>query len=154
MPRILTEVLFYYNRIECERVLFPEKDLIRDNILNNNSLVFKFECNTFKMLFTGDIEAVAEEKLLKLYKNDELKSDILKVAHHGSKTSSIDKFIKAVNPKIALIGVGGNNKFGHPDHEVIGRLEKNGIQIYRTDEMGEINIKISTKGEVDFYVNL
>ena len=91
------------------RVLFPQNDLIQDNILNNNSLVFKLEYKAFKMLFTGDIEEVAEEQLLKMYKNGELKADILKVAHHGSKTSSTEKFIKAVNPKIALIGVGQNN---------------------------------------------
>jgi len=105
------------------KVLFPSKDLIGNNILNNNSLVFKIEYKEFGMLFTGDIEQIAEEKILSEYKNtDVLQSTILKVAHHGSKTSSTENFINAVRPKIALIGVGGNNKFGHPNGEVLNRL--------------------------------
>ena len=104
-------------------VLFPENELIENNILNNNSLVFKIEYKAFQMLFTGDIEQVAEERILNKYKNTGvLKATILKVAHHGSKTSSITDFINAVNPKIALIGVGENNKFGHPNEDILERL--------------------------------
>ena len=105
------------------RVLFPEKNLIGDNMLNNNSLVFKIEYKEFQMLFTGDIEEIAEKKIFSKYKNTNiLKATVLKVAHHGSKTSSITDFIDAVNPKIALIGVGENNKFGHPNEVVLERL--------------------------------
>ena len=105
------------------RVLFPKNELIGDNILNNNSLVFKIEYKEFQMLFTGDIEQIAEEKILSEYKNTNiLEATILKVAHHGSKTSSIKYFVQAVNPKIALIGVGENNKFGHPNEDVLNRL--------------------------------
>ena len=64
------------------RVLFPGNELIQENILNNNSLVAKMEYKDFEMLFTGDIESVAEEQLIKMYANDELKSDVLKVPHH------------------------------------------------------------------------
>lgn len=64
------------------RILFPERSLITDNILNNNSLVAKLEYKDFKMLFTGDIEEVAEKRLLQMYSSKELKSDILKVPHH------------------------------------------------------------------------
>lgn len=64
------------------RILFPRDDLITENILNNNSLVAKLEYKDFKMLFTGDIEEVAEQQLIKMYKNNELKADILKVPHH------------------------------------------------------------------------
>lgn len=64
------------------KILFPTNELIEENILNNNSLVAKLECKDFKMLFTGDIESVAEEKLINMYENDELKADILKVPHH------------------------------------------------------------------------
>ncbi len=70
----------------------------------------------------GDIEKEAEDNLLKLYSEKELKSDILKVPHHGSKTSSSEEFIKVVSPKIALIGVGENNKFGHPSNVTLERL--------------------------------
>lgn len=99
------------------------------------------------MLFTGDIEQIAENQILHDYKNSisELKSTILKVAHHGSKTSSIDEFVEAVTPTIALIGVGENNKFGHPNNEVIKRLEERKVKIYRTDQMGEITIIITPK---------
>jgi len=123
------------------QVLFPSDKLISENVLNNNSLVMKLYLKNLTMLFTGDIEEVAERELVKLYSNNELKADILKVAHHGSKTSSTIEFLKAVSPKIALIGVGENNKFGHPNSEVIERLKSLGTVIYRTDEMGEISIK-------------
>ena len=124
------------------KVLFPDTELIRDNILNNNSLVFKVEYKDFKVLFTGDIEKIAEEKLLQICKKEELKANILKVAHHGSKSSSAENFIEAVNPKIVLIGVGKNNKFGHPNSNVLNRLKSRGIKVYRTDLNGEINIEI------------
>ena len=106
------------------KFLFPEDELITENVLNNNSLVFKLEYQRFEMLFTGDIEEVAEKQLLKMDSNGELKADILKVAHHGSKTSSIIEFLEAVNPSFAVIGVGSNNKFGHPNEEVLNRLEE------------------------------
>jgi len=104
------------------RILFPSNKLIKENILNNNSLVAKLEYKEFKMLFTGDIEEIAEQQLVKMYSNAELEVDILKVPHHGSKSSSIKKFLEEVNPSIALIGVGGNNKFGHPNDDVLNRL--------------------------------
>ena len=77
------------------------------------------------------------------------KGDILKVAHHGSKTSSIPEFIKAVKPKIALIGVGKNNTFGHPNKQTIKNLENIKCRIYRTDIQGEIIIKIDQKGRMN-----
>ena len=89
--------------------------------LNNNAIVAKLVYKNFSMLFTGDIEK-AEESLAKKYKN-ELKSTILKVAHHGSKTSTSEEFLKYVEPQIALIGVGKNNKFGHPNQITIERLK-------------------------------
>lgn len=89
--------------------------------LNNNAIVSKLVYKNFSMLFTGDIEK-AEENLAKKYKN-ELKSTILKVAHHGSKTSTSEEFLKYVEPQIALIGVGENNKFGHPNQITIEKLK-------------------------------
>ena len=78
-----------------------------------------------------------------------LKADILKVAHHGSKTSSTEEFLKMVKPKIALIGVGKNNKFGHPNEEVIKRISSMGTNIFRTDENGETKIRINKKGKLN-----
>ncbi len=95
------------------------------------------------MLFTGDIEEKAEKILVSKYKNTNLlNSTILKVGHHGSKTSSTQEFLKQVAPKISLIGVGKNNTFGHPNDEVINRIQSLGSKIYRTDKMGEIEILV------------
>ena len=91
------------------------------NDLNNNAMVAKLIYKNFSMLFTGDIEK-AEENIAQKYKNN-LKSTILKVAHHGSKTSTNEEFLKYVEPQIALIGVGENNKFGHPNQQTIGKLK-------------------------------
>jgi len=109
-------------------IIWPDKEnIIKENSLNNNSLVMKMIYKNFSMLFTGDIEEIAERKIIDIYKDnsDILKSDVLKTAHHGSKTSSINEFLKLVKPQIALIGVGKTNTFGHPNIEVLERLERN-----------------------------
>lgn len=124
------------------KILSPGKNLEDD--INNNSLVMKLEYFDFSCLFTGDISKEIERNLLKEYGNY-LKSDTLKVAHHGSMTSSDENFIKTVTPKISLIGVGKNNKFGHPNYEVIKALESINSKIYRTDLYGEIILKINRK---------
>ena len=129
-------------------VIWPFSDnMISDNSINNNSLVCKLNYKNYSMLFTGDIEAIAEKAILKKYSKNLniLKSDILKVAHHGSKTSSITEFIEKIKPKYAIIGVGEDNKFGHPSDNTIQNLEKANIRIYRTDKMGEIEIKTNGK---------
>ena len=108
-------------------ILWPNNNnFISDNVLNNNSIVCKMYYKDFSILFTGDIEEIAEKQILQEYRNNLqlLKSNILKVAHHGSKTSSTEEFIDAVKPKIALIGVGENNTFGHPNDSVLERLTK------------------------------
>ena len=115
--------------------------------LNNNSIVAKLTYKQFSILFSGDIEK-SEENIVDKFTANELKSTIIKVPHHGSKTSSSEEFIKAVNPSIALIGVGENNKFGHPNEEVLQRLENINCKICRTDEMGEIEIRVSNKGKL------
>ena len=129
-------------------IIWPFSDnMISDNSINNNSLVCKLNYKNYSMLFTGDIEAIAEKAILKKYSKNLniLKSDILKVAHHGSKTSSITEFIEKIKPKYAIIGVGEDNKFGHPSDSTIQNLEKENIRIYRTDKMGEIEIKTNGK---------
>ena len=129
-------------------VIWPDSNnIVNENKLNNNSLVFKMNYKSISALFTGDIEKIAEEKIISNVK-EELKSTIIKVAHHGSKTSSTEKFIEKVKPKIALIGVGENNTFGHPSNITIETLEKAGTKIYRTDKMGEIILKINKKGQI------
>lgn len=130
-------------------ILFPEEKQISDNVLNNNSIVAKFVSSNVTMLFTGDIEEIAEKRLGELYRNtNKLQADIIKVAHHGSKTSSTLSFLELVNPQIALIGVGADNNFGHPNEGVLERIKKLGTQIYRTDQTGEVSIVIDKKGNV------
>ena len=144
------------DRLKIERniyfdILWPKNDkLASENILNNNSIVCKLSYNKFSMIFTGDIEEIAEKHILQEYRHNLgiFSSQILKVAHHGSKTSSIKEFIDAVNPKIALIGVGENNKFGHPNEEVLTRLKTRGTKIYRTDQNGEILVIVDKKGVI------
>lgn len=126
-------------------VLFPDdKNSISENKINNNSLVIKLKYKNFSMLFTGDIEAEGEEAILKkyAYKPERLKARILKVAHHGSKTSSTENFIETVKPEVVLIGVGKNNLFNHPNPEVLERFKSSNIKIYRTDKNGEIEIRV------------
>lgn len=134
------------NRINIEKnlffdILWPSKnETVSKNVINNNALVCKMVSKKVTMLFTGDIEQEAEKAILNKYKAniDILKSDILKVAHHGSKTSSTKEFLEAVKPSTAVIGVGKNNNFGHPNKSVLERLKRLGCRIYRTDESGEI----------------
>ena len=128
------------------QILWPVEDFTQENVLNNNSIVAKLNYKSFSMLFTGDIEKIAEEKILEEYKNSNiLNSLILKSPHHGAKTSSTENFIKKVNPKAVLIGVGKDNKFGHPSKEVLDTYKNQNIKIYRTDENGEIFIKVDKK---------
>ena len=132
-------------------VLWPCSDnMISENAINNNSLVCKLKYKNFSMLFTGDIEEIAEKAILAKYSKNKniLKADVLKVAHHGSKTSSTIDFLKAVKPNYAVIGVGKDNNFGHPSHIPIQNLKARGVKIYRTDEIGEIEIKGITKNKI------
>lgn len=132
-------------------VLWPCSDnMISENEINNNSLVCKLKYKNFSMLFTGDIEEIAEKAILAKYSKNKniLKADVLKVAHHGSKTSSTIDFLKAVKPNYAVIGVGKDNNFGHPSDITIQNLKDMGVKIYRTDEIGEIEIKGITKNKI------
>lgn len=106
------------------QILWPDsQNMISDNGINNNSILTKFMCRDFTMLFTGDIEEKAEKEILQKYKNSNiLDCDILKVAHHGSKSSSIQEILEKITPKVAVIGVGENN-YGHPNSDVMKRLE-------------------------------
>lgn len=134
-------------------ILWPinREKMVIQNAINNNSLVFKLRYINFSMLFTGDIEEIAEKEILDKYKENTefLKSTILKVAHHGSKTSSTKEFINIVKPKYAVIGVGKDNKFRHPSNVTIENLKTINTEIYRTDEMGEISINVNIKGNIN-----
>lgn len=110
---------------------------------NTSSIVAKLVFGQNEFLFTGDAPKSIEKTLIE--SNLNLDSDILKVGHHGSKTSTTDIFLDKVSPDIAVISVGKNNQYGHPHPEVLERLEKYGIKVLRTDLDGDI--KIFSDGE-------
>ena len=105
---------------------------------NDNSNVIYTELNGYKFMFMGDAGIEVEEDLIKKYNLQDI--DILKVGHHGSKTSSSIEFINEINPKYSIISVGKNNRYGHPNKEVLESLKES--KIYRTDEDGSIMFKI------------
>ncbi len=121
-------------------ILPPTNPLIRDSELNNNSVVVRLDFKDFSCLFTGDIEKEREGQLLTDSRSN-LNVDILKVAHHGSSSSSSPQFIKLVGPEIAVICCGQSNKYGHPHQETISLLQGLGIEIYQTDLSGTILVK-------------
>lgn len=129
--RIKVYVIEAGQRINIEKdlyfdILWPSSEkIINENSINNNSLVCKMVYQKFSCIFTGDIEQIAEKAILEKYKDtNTLKSTILKVAHHGSKSSSTEEFLKEVKPQIAFIGVGEKNTFGHPNDKVLERLKR------------------------------
>ena len=114
------------------------KDQKGNSDFNNNSIVGRLIYGKFSMLFTGDAEKQEEAAILQ--KGGTLKSDVLKVGHHGSRTSSSPDFLKAVSPKEAFISCGQGNDYGHPHKETVSKLEKAKIQMYRTDRNGTVTL--------------
>ena len=110
--------------------------------LNNTSIVLKLYYGNTSYLFTGDATSEVEKKII----NKDIKSDVLKVGHHGSQYSSSANFISEVHPKYSIISVGKNNDYNHPRDVVLKKLEKVGSSIYRTDNDGTILVKSDGKG--------
>ena len=130
---------FQIGEASCE---IMTDSIINEKNLNLSSITIRLQFGNNSMLLMGDSE-VENEKT-----RTWPKTDVLKVGHHGSKTSSSNEFIKEISPKYAVIGVGKNNKFGHPNNGVLERLNNYGTKIYRTDEDGEISIIVNRKGKV------
>ena len=105
---------------------------------NDNSSVIYTELNNYKFLFIGDAGVEVEQDLIEKYNFKDI--DVLKVGHHGSKTSSSKEFIDSINPTYSIISVGKNNRYGHPNDSVLDNLELS--KIYRTDQDGSIMFKI------------
>jgi competence protein ComEC len=103
---------------------------------NDSCVVSKLIYGKDSFLFTGDISSTAEKQLAD--DKSDLQSDVLKVAHHGSKYSTSDLFLAAIEPKMAVISVGAKNTYGHPTPEVLQRLGKFGIKVFRTDTDGDV----------------
>jgi competence protein ComEC len=110
---------------------------------NNRSGALKFVFGKESILFTGDMEKQEEEHLEDIYRKF-LNSNVLKIAHHGSITSSSIKFINFVKPEISLISVGIQNRFGHPSSIVVNRLKSIGSKVFRTDKAGAVCLRLDT----------
>jgi len=121
-------------------IIYPITNIYQQKIdnVNNSSIVSRLTCNHSSFLFMGDAENEVESEILSAGIN--IKSDVIKIGHHGSVTASNQKFLEAVNPKIAIIMVGENNDFNHPSLRIIKRLEKLNIKMFRTDQDGTIKI--------------
>ena len=105
---------------------------------NDNSNVIYTELNGYKFMFMGAAGIEKEEDILDKYNLSNI--DVLKVGHHGSRTSSSKEFIDEINPKYSIISVGKNNRYGHPNKEVLNNLKQSNV--YRTDQDGSIMFKI------------
>ena len=114
--------------------------------LNNGSLVVRFDYQGTRVLFTGDAERETDDSILAW--GERLRSDLLKVAHHGSRTSSTSAFVRGVDPRHAVVSVGEFNRFGHPADEVMARYEEHGTAVYRTDRCGAVVVSIAGSGEL------
>lgn len=121
-------------------IISPSKEYTNTN---NNSIVTKIIYKDFSTLITGDAEKEAESDMIEEGYN--LKADILRVGHHGSNTSSTGPFLDKVDPAYAIISLGKDNSYGHPDNEIIDSLEERNIVTLRTDEEGSIVIQTDGK---------
>ncbi len=133
------------------KVFYPFIDFTNQKIenLNNSSVVVQLIYEEVKILFMGDLEIEGEEEILD--NNYDIRSQVIKLGHHGSDTSSIEDFLKKVQAEHAVIQVGEDNKFGHPSRRILSRLKRLEIGLFRTDLLGTIilisdgiDIKIGT----------
>lgn len=123
-------------------VISPVSDDYGDNA-NNYSVGIRLTYGDTSFLLAGDAEEEAEEDMLD--SGQELKADVFKASHHGSRTSNTEEFLEAVNPKYAVISCGENNKYGHPHAQTLNTLRAMGIKVFRTDEQGAVIIKSDGK---------
>ncbi|RIM64370.1 ComEC/Rec2 family competence protein, partial [Staphylococcus xylosus] len=119
--------------------------------LNEHSIITYIEYNKIKMLFMGDASINNEQILLR---NFELpKIDILKVGHHGSKTSTSNEFLQKIQPKICLVSVGKTNRYQLPNQEIITKLKRLGAKVFQSNENGEVTIKLTPKLSINTEMN-
>jgi competence protein ComEC len=122
----------------------PALGMKQSNSSNNNSVVIRLSYGKRRFLFTGDIERAGEMTLLR-GNQERLAADVVKVAHHGSRTSSTNEFVRESHPALAVISVGRDSPFGHPHKEIVERWRASGARVLTTGESGTITV--STDGE-------
>jgi competence protein ComEC len=120
-------------------ILHPTDEFSLTSNQNNKSVVLRIGYGTRSFIFTGDAEREAEKDMIAA--RLPLRTDVLKVAHHGSKNSTTKEFLDAVQPRVALISVGANNRYGHPNAGTIERCEAVGARVFRTDRDGAIEMR-------------
>jgi len=127
------------------KIIYPLENLTNKQFedLNQTSIVSLLTFKNTNFLFMGDLPQAEEEEMLKSY--PDLKAEIIKIGHHGSKYSTSDELLRAVDPKVAIIQVGKDNKFGLPALITLKKLERKNINILRTDQQGDIIIKSNNK---------
>lgn len=130
-------------------ILLPEKNAFVESMAgkqddNNSSIISLLSFGADSFLFTGDAEIKEELALIDIF--PDLKADVLKVAHHGSKNSANQLFLDKINPMYSVISVGAKNRYGHPHIETIEALKKIGSEILRTDLGGDVVMKTEGKG--------
>lgn len=113
---------------------------------NDNSQIWLFSINNLSFLFLGDISTIVEKDLIENYPN--LKVDVVKLAHHGSKTSTSEQLLSSIKAKLAVISAGKNNIYRHPSTEVINRINNYGLKSYVTYEVGDISVYFSILGNL------
>jgi competence protein ComEC len=118
-------------------ILFPDRDMTGWSN-NDSSLVGRLVYGENEILFTGDATTRTEQALITSNSPEALRSDILKVGHHGSRTSTSKEFLSIVNPSIAIVSLGAKNSYGHPHKEPMDVLERAGVVVFRTDKEGTI----------------
>ena len=139
MKNLITIKKFGNSFIEIDNVkIYNINSVLYDNE-NDNSLVLLVVINNLKFLLMGDASIKVEKNLITNYDLSDV--DVLKVGHHGSKSSSSKEFIDEINPKYSIISVGKNNRYGHPNDSVLDNLDNS--KIYRTDKDGSIMFKIN-----------
>lgn len=143
--RVKTKVINKGDTLKLDKdvsieVLHPTRNVSSYQGENDKSLVFILKVHNKELLFTGDIEEKSEDYIIKTSKKTSI--DIIKTAHHGSKTSSKKEFIEFFNPKIAIIQV-GKNSFGHPGPQTLKKFKENNTKIYRNDRSGLITVEIN-----------
>jgi competence protein ComEC len=120
-------------------ILHPDRDMSRETATNDGSITMHVVYGKTSFILTGDLPTQVEDWLVTLDGGDgELKTDVLKVGHHGSKFSTGSAWLAALNPEYAAISVGKKNRYGHPSPDALGRIEGQGATILRTDQVGTI----------------
>jgi competence protein ComEC len=146
--------VFVWDGVEMD-VLWPEigPTEVGPSAKNNDSMVLRLKYGERTMMLPGDAEKQAEDSILSDNSETALRGDALKVGHHGSKNSTTPAFLAEVHPRVAVISAGEDNPYGHPNRELLERLETAGVRILRTDRDGAVHVLTDGKNlEISCFV--